>query len=114
MTYILQFFQSLKEAAERQQHECQSTESDQLAQFRETSTPLIDRLEKLIASIPEEERNVPRPLEFFRTRLRGVEGRGAHPGQVGEALRKLGFTRKRAWSAVDDGFRALWMPPTNS
>lgn len=75
-----------------------------------SQTPLADRLKRLTASIPESERSTPRSLEFFRSRLRGIGGRGAHPGQTGEALRKLGWTRKRCW-AKDGTFSALWHPP---
>ena len=86
---------------------------EELAIFRETSTPLAERLKRLIASIPDEEVNAPRSLEWYRTRLRGIEGKGAHAGQVGDSLRALGFQRKRAWSSTENGFRALWYPPSN-
>lgn len=110
------FFKEMKEIAE--DHRAKQLLEDsrkevELAIFRETSTPLEERLKRLIASIPEEESNVPRSLEWYRTRLRGIEGRGAHAGQVGDSLRALGFQRKRAWSSTENGFRALWYPPSN-
>ncbi len=110
------FFKEMKVLAEDYQAKqlVENSRNDvELAIFRETSTPLTERLKRLIASIPEEEVNVPRPLEWYRTRLRGIEGRGAHAGQVGDSLRSLGFQRKRAWSSTENGFRALWYPPSN-
>ena len=114
--YVETFFKEMKEIAE--DHRAKQLLEDsrkevELAIFRETSTPLEERLKRLIASIPEEESNVPRSLEWYRTRLRGIEGRGAHAGQVGDSLRALGFQRKRAWSYSENGFRALWYPPSN-
>jgi hypothetical protein len=84
--------------------------AQELSFFKETSTPLVTRLEKLIASIPNEEKHTPRPLEWFRTRLRGIEGRGAHAGQIGLALRELKYVRRRSWSDSENGFRSLWYP----
>lgn len=110
------FFKDMKIIAE--DHQAKQREEDsrkelELSIFRETSTPLAERLKRLIASIPNEEVPVPRSLEWYRTRLRGIEGRGAHAGQVGDSLRALGFQRKRAWSSTENGFRALWYPPSN-
>jgi hypothetical protein len=84
--------------------------AQELSLFKETSTPLVTRLKKLIASIPKEEILTPRPLEWFRTRLTGVEGRGAHAGQLGLALRELKYVRRRSWSNSESGFRSLWYP----
>lgn len=114
--YVETFIKEIKVIAE--DYQAKQKEEDfrkdaELAIFRETSTPLAERLKKLIASIPEEEINVPRSLEWYRTRLRGIEGRGAHAGQVGDSLRALGFQRNRAWSSTENGFRALWIPPSN-
>lgn len=108
------FFKDMKKTAEDyrlKQLQEDSRKEEELTIFRETSTPLVERLKKLIASIPEEEKNVPRSLEWYRSRLRGNEGRGAHAGQVGDSLRALGFQRNRAWSHSENGFRALWYPP---
>jgi hypothetical protein len=77
---------------------------------QETLTPLTERIQKLIASLPECERNTPKTMEFFQTRLRGRKGKTAHVGEIGEALRKLGWIRKRAWSDHEMGFRGYWYP----
>lgn len=75
-------------------------------------TPLLDRLKKLIESLPPAQRQQGLPLEYFRERLLGRQaGRKVHAGELGAALRKLGYVRRRAWSESDGGFRALWWPP---
>jgi hypothetical protein len=43
--------------------------------------------------------------------LRGRWRGNAHPGEVGAAVRKLGFERRRNWRGAD-GFRALWCKVT--
>jgi hypothetical protein len=65
----------------------------------------------MIVAMSPEDRTKPRPLEFYRTRLRGRQRRSAQAGEVGEALRSLGYTRKRAWQSESDGFCSLWHPP---
>lgn len=84
------------------------TEAARLAHFRETSVPLVERVKKLTASIPEPERHTPKSLEWFRTRLKGRSGKSVHAGELGDALRKLGYVRKRSWSDRENGYRALW------
>lgn len=75
-------------------------------------TPLVQRLKKFIENLPVELRAQPQPLEFFRQGLRGRQyGNNAHAGELGAALRKLGYTRRRGWCESDGGFRALWRPP---
>jgi hypothetical protein len=76
-------------------------------------TPLLQRLKKFIDNLPADLRNQSQPLEFFRQGLRGRQsGNKAHAGEIGSCLRKLGYTRCRAWSSKsDDGFKAMWWPP---
>ena len=74
-------------------------------------TPLLDRLKKLVESLTPAQRQQGLPLEYFRERLLGRQaGRKVHAGELGAALRKLGFVRKRGWSVSENGFRALWWP----
>lgn len=81
------------------------------------AVPMTARVQKIIAELPEEERQQPRPLAFFQELLRAkypCRGIGrASPGEVGTALRQLGWTRTRSWRGEAGGFRALWVPPTN-
>lgn len=80
--------------------------------FRLRTAPVIERLRRFIESMPDEERSTPRSLEFYRQVLKAkYHGKHAHSGETGEALRALGYIRKRGWSSVEGGFRAVWYPP---
>lgn len=82
--------------------------------FKLRTTPVIERLRRFIESMPDEERNKPRSLEFYRQTLRAkYHGRHAHSGETGEALRSLGYIRKRGWSSTEGGFKAVWYPPAH-
>lgn len=78
-------------------------------------TPLLERLKKLIESLTPAQRLHGLPLEFYRERVQGRQaGRKAHAGELGAALRKLGYIRRRAWVSKDGVFRALWHPPVDT
>ena len=70
-------------------------------------TPLDERLAKLLATIPIEVQREGLSLTTLQTSLRGRWRGNAHPGEIGRALRRLGFERRRDWSGVD-GFRSVW------
>jgi hypothetical protein len=70
-------------------------------------TPLEDRLTRLLATIPEEVQREGLSLAALQTSLRGRSRGNCHPGELGAAMRRLGFERQRNWSGVD-GFRAIW------
>ncbi|KHO53300.1 MAG: hypothetical protein QT04_C0006G0006 [archaeon GW2011_AR11] len=75
-------------------------------------TPLLDRLKRVIDSLTLPQRQQGLPLEFYRERLLGRQsGRKVHAGELGAALRKLGYIRRRGWCESENGFRALWWPP---
>jgi hypothetical protein len=87
-------------------------ENSGIEQFKLRTTPVIERLRRFIEAMPESERGLPRPLEFYRLTLRAkYHGKHAHSGETGEALRALGYIRKRGWSSAEGGFRAVWYPP---
>jgi hypothetical protein len=52
----------------------------------------------------------PYSLPALQRALRGRWRGSAHPGDVGRAMRKLGFVRRRDWRGGEHGFRALWFP----
>jgi hypothetical protein len=76
---------------------------------RERLTPLEERLARLLATIPIEVQREGHSLASLQASLRGRWRGLCHPGELGTALRKLGFTRERRWH-VSTGFRALWYP----
>jgi hypothetical protein len=74
---------------------------------RERLTPLEDRVARLLASIPVEVQREGLSLPQIQKSLRGRWRGHCHPGELGEALRRLGFVRERRWHKRG-GFRALW------
>jgi hypothetical protein len=74
---------------------------------RERLTPLGSRLARLLYSIPIELQREGLSLTSLQASLRGRWRGNAHPGELGAALRKLGFTRRRQWHG-GAGFQALW------
>lgn len=77
-------------------------------------TPLRVRLERLLSDLPELTKRAGIPLHAITERLRGRVCARAHPGEVGTALRELGWQRRRCWRAHQGGFRALWYPPASA
>ncbi|MGO9391211.1 hypothetical protein [Rhodoblastus sp.] len=73
----------------------------------ERLTPLVERLANLLATIPIENQREGLSLAALQESLRGRRRGHAHPGELGAALRKLGFERRRRWSG-DNGFEARW------
>ena len=78
---------------------------------RERLTPLEDRLAKLLATIPAEVQREGLSLPALIPALRGRWRAHADAGQLGTALRKLGWRRERKWRGQNLGFSALWRPP---
>lgn len=78
------------------------------AKWRERLTPLEDRLAKLLTTIPPEIKNQGLSLPAIRNLLAGKWRGKCHPGELGAALRKLGYERRRNWSAGSQSFSALW------
>jgi hypothetical protein len=76
-------------------------------------TPLEDRLAKLLSSVPKPVLDRGLSLEALRRMLSGKWRGNAHPGELGTALRKLGFSRHRDWSDAAGGFRAKWFKEQN-
>lgn len=105
---LLEDLRCYEEEFKKRQLLDKQAEEARLAHFRETSVPLVVRVNKLTASIPEAERFTPKSLEWFRTRLKGRLGRSVHAAELGDALRKLGYVRKRSWSDHENGYRAMW------
>ena len=72
-------------------------------------TPLEQRLSRLLAAIPIGVQREGLSLASLQASLRGRWRGDCHPGELGDALRKLGFTRQRQWHDAT-GFCALWYP----
>jgi hypothetical protein len=74
---------------------------------RERFTPLEDRLTRLLAAIPIEVQREGLSIAALQASLRGRRRGNCHPGELGQALRRLGFERRQNWRGTD-GFRAVW------
>ena len=74
---------------------------------RERLTSLDERLTRLLTTIPIEVQREGLSLAALQASLRGRRRGNCHPGELGAALRRLGFVRQRDWSGAD-GFRAVW------
>ncbi len=78
------------------------------AGWQERLTPLEDRLSKLLSAIPHEVKDQGLSLNALRNMLAGKWRGKCHPGELGAALRKLGYQRRRSWSNGTQSFSALW------
>ena len=76
----------------------------------ERMTPLEDRVSKLLSSMPAVVVEQGLSLDALRRLLSGKWRGNCHPGELGKALRKLGFVRIRFWSKTEGGFHAKWYP----
>ena len=71
-------------------------------------TPLQTRLRRLIDTIPESVQREGLSLLNLKARLRGRKGGMPHIGELGAAMRQLGWQRRRAWSNQDTSFSSKW------
>ena len=62
---------------------------------RDRLTPLEIRLKRLLAKIPEEVQREGLSLRALQAQLKGRWRGNVHPGELGAALRKLGYIRRR-------------------
>lgn len=77
------------------------------AAARDRLTPLEDRLARLLATIPPDMQREGLSLPALQASLRGRWRGSCHPGELGTALRKLGFRRVRRWCGRE-GFASVW------
>ena len=92
-----------------QQQDAQARE-EQAA--RDRLTPLEARLKRVLSDIPDSVQREGLSLPTLQQMLRGRWRGNCHPGELGRALRRLGYTRDRRWRGEAEGFKALWFPPT--
>lgn len=73
-------------------------------------TPLHKRLQRLLDTIPSSERRKGLSLLDLQSCLRGRKGGLPHIGELGAAMRRLGWQRRRAWSNEKSAFSSKWYP----
>jgi hypothetical protein len=74
---------------------------------QERLRPLEERIARLLRNVPIENQVAGLPIAFFQASLRGRQRPSAQTGEIGTALRRLGFERRRSWKK-GGGFSALW------
>jgi hypothetical protein len=79
-----------------------------ITKWQERLTPLEERLTRLLSTMPEEIIAQGLALDDLRRLLSGKWRGNCHPGELGSALRKLGYVRKRNWASLEVGFSAKW------
>jgi predicted DNA binding CopG/RHH family protein len=107
------YIQELTAAVERKNAEQQKLRDEEAranAQAaRERLVPLEQRVARLLATIPPQVQHEGLSLAVLQASLRGRWRGTCHPGELGDALRKLNFERRRRWHGAG-GFQALWFP----
>lgn len=109
--YIAQLKAAAKADHDRQAREAEAGRTAAAQAARGRLTPLEDRVARLLATIPIAVQYEGLSLPTLQTMLRGRWRGSCHPGDLGDALRKLGWTRRRSWTSGPAGFSALWYPP---
>ena len=69
--------------------------------------PRTEQIEALMRSLPPVQRNRPWSMQELVARLDGRFNSRPHPMYVGQALRALGWTQRRDWTAHGGG-RRYW------
>jgi hypothetical protein len=108
---LLHYAATLKKRAEENRAKHQAERDEKARAEAEAArvrlTPLDARLARLLDTIPPEVQREGLSLAALQTSLRGRRRGNCHPGELGAALRRLGFVRRRDWRGAD-GFRAVW------
>lgn len=93
---------AVKSCADRMANE------NSISQWKERLTPLEERLTKLLTTMPPEIKSQGLSLPAIRSMLAGKWRGKCHPGELGIALRRLGYERRRNWATGSESFSALW------
>jgi hypothetical protein len=92
--------------------QCSVEQSEPIAKEDYTASlaPLHRRLQKLLETLPLSDQRQGLSLLDLQVRLRGRKGGLPHIGELGAAIRRLGWQRRRRWSDHDAAFAAKWYP----
>jgi hypothetical protein len=107
-TYLETIHSQCEQLTEAKTKTASLADAKATAQWTERLTPLEDRLAKLLATIPTEIKSQGLSLPAIRTMLAGKWRGKCHPGELGIALRRLGYERRRNWVVGSESFSALW------
>lgn len=70
--------------------------------------PLTEQITELMLSLPPSQRNRPWSIVDLQGRLQGRYKDRPSLGNIGDALRALGWTQRREWTQ-DGGNRRVWL-----
>jgi hypothetical protein len=103
------YISELNAHVEAQRAVTQAQQAAEAAAERDTAQ-LDGKLKHLLSTIPIEVQREGLSIVELQTMLRprGSERSCATAGQLGDALRRLGFVRERRWHDGRSSFRALW------
>lgn len=107
------YIEKVKASGATQKAKCQTkknvADAATAASWRDAMRPLRDRLADLLSSIPDDVKANGVALSALQVQLRGRTAPKVHPGDLGTALRSLGYRRIRLWRQTDSaGFNAVW------
>jgi hypothetical protein len=90
-------------------------EAERTGTFERRHMKMEDRIRRVLAAMPEAERNRERHITWFRDAMRSkypARGAGrASVAEIGPALTALGWRRVRRWLGAERTYRAVWVPP---
>lgn len=101
------YIRALKDADDAEKARQIDKKLTEIRVARDRLTPLEDRLARLLATIPLDIQREGLSLLTLQAGLRGRWRGSCHPGELGTALRKMGFVRVRTWTGKA-GFGATW------
>lgn len=104
------YINALNASVEAEERKYAEAVHDTNKQARERLTSLESRVEKLLSTIPLEVQREGMSLQSLQAQLKGRWIGDCHPGELGAALRRMGYRRVRRWRGDDKVFRALWFP----
>lgn len=102
------FLDEIKEESIRSIEERKATQKNIEASWLHALTPLEDRLQKLLNDMPDSVKAEGLSLPVIQKMLKGRWRGNAHPGELGVALRKLGYKRYRIWNGAEYSYVAIW------
>lgn len=114
MTDMLANIPQVEQIARQHTSDQQRKATEKERQLRARLTPLDDRLRRVLDNIPDSIKAEGIRLPPLVHQLAGRIRQHPSAGDVGKALRRLGWRRKRDWSNGDEGYPAVWYPPNNN
>lgn len=113
MTYLEKLNAAFEQERLAKQQKQLEQEHKATVTWRNAMTPLEQRLKRVLDDMPDAIKTNGVSLPALQLMLKGRWRGNAHPGELGAALRKLGYVRTRSWHGDEIGFAALWKMPAS-